>query len=117
MPRHRSSDVGRSSVRGDGMKKFATIAGLLLGSALVPAGLAWADATIHLPAEQIIESRQSGQDVIYAVIADMKAAVAAKADVKPFAVESVNVVPFVDVTPCVPDAVTAPDRVFATVSR
>ena len=67
------------------MKKFATIAGLLLGSALVPAGLAWADATIHLPAEQIIESRQSGQDVIYAVIADMKAAVAAKADVKPFA--------------------------------
>jgi cytochrome c556 len=70
------------------MKKLATCAGLLAGLAVLPlgaAGLAWADAAVQQPATQIIETRQAGQDLVISIVNDMKAAVAAKADVKPFA--------------------------------
>jgi len=67
------------------MKKIIAISALLLGGALVPAGYAWSQAAIATPAAQLIETRQAGQDVVYGLISDMKAAVAAKADVKGFA--------------------------------
>lgn len=67
------------------MNKLATCASLLAGLAVLPLGVAWADATVQQPAVQIIETRQAGQDLVYSIVTDMKAAVAAKADVKPFA--------------------------------
>ena len=70
------------------MRASAKIAALLACALLGPAagtGLAWAQAAISVPALQLIETRQAGQDVVLSVINDMKAGVAAKADVKAYA--------------------------------
>lgn len=62
------------------------LTGLALLTALsLPSGLAWSQSAIPTPADTLIETRQSGQDVVYGVVSDMKAAVAAKADPKPYA--------------------------------
>jgi cytochrome c556 len=70
------------------MKMLATYASLLVGAAILPvgaAGLAWAQSAVQRPAAEIIETRQAGQDLVFSIVTDMKAAVAAKADVKLFA--------------------------------
>lgn len=69
------------------MQKIATITGLVFGAALAVAagvGVAVADTAPVTP-DSLIETRQAGQDVVYGLVAEMKAAVAAKSDVKHFA--------------------------------
>jgi cytochrome c556 len=67
------------------MKAFAIRASLLTGLAVVPAGLASAQAPVARSPAEIIETRQAGQDLVIGLADDMKAAIAAKADVKPYA--------------------------------
>lgn len=55
------------------------------GAALLALGVVCASAARADDKTALIETRQSGQDVIYGLIASMKATVAAKGDVKPFA--------------------------------
>lgn len=66
------------------MKRTLIGAALLVAAAL-PAGAGFAQSTVATPADTLIETRQAGQDVVYGVVADMKAAVAAKADPKQYA--------------------------------
>lgn len=61
------------------------IAAALFAATLLPAGAAFSQSGIATTADTLIETRQSGQDVVYGVVADMKAAVAAKADPKQYA--------------------------------
>jgi cytochrome c556 len=61
------------------------IAGAIFCLPLAASGLAWADASVARPADAIIETRQAGQDLVISLADQMKAAIAAKADVKPFA--------------------------------
>jgi cytochrome c556 len=58
-------------------------AGVMLAAASA-GGIAWA-GSVPVPADQLIETRQSGQDVVYGLISTMKAAVESKGDVKGFA--------------------------------
>jgi cytochrome c556 len=74
--------------RETGMKNFMACAALLVGAALGAAGFsgsARAQGSVAVAPSDLIETRQAGQDVVISVINDMKAAVAANADVKPFA--------------------------------
>jgi cytochrome c556 len=70
------------------MRKFVAFAGLLAGTVVLSAGFAgqgWGQAAIQMAPSTLIETRQAGQDLMASIVDNMKATVAAKGDVKPYA--------------------------------